>query len=151
MQNLVFITWPRVAVFQDPGQSRWSRQRLNTSVRIGPTGRDSFHGNIYYITKVFFRTFSLPCSGGICESSDLPSCSQPLKWEEPEVIFHDCNETVVHGETLLCGVNGTKGVRLRSEVGGGLVEEVNIVACQDCWKSTTRSSKNRQKYESEKG
>ena len=147
LERLVFMTWPHVAVFQDPGQSRWSQQKLNTSVRIGPTGRDSFHGNIYYITKVFFRT----CSGGICESTILPSFSQPHKWEEPEVIFHDCNETVVHGETLLCGTNGSKEVRLRSEVGGGLVEEVNIVACQDCWKSTTRSSKNRQKYESEKG
>ena len=147
----MFMTWPRVAVFQDPGQSRWSQQKLNTSVRIGPTGRASFHGNISHITRVFFRTFSLPCSGGICESTNLPSCSQPQKWEEPEVIFHDCNETVVHGETLLCGVNGTKEVKLRSEVGGGLVEEVNIVACQDCWNSTTRTSTSGQEDGREKG
>ena len=120
-------------------------------MRGGPTGEASSDVNIEYIAKVSLRTFSLPCSGRICESSDLPSCSQPLKWEEPEFIFHDCNETVVHGETLLCGVNGTKEVRLRSEVGGGLVEEVNFVPCQDCWNSTTRTSVDRQEDERETG
>ena len=58
---------------------------------------------------------------------------------------------MVLGETLLCGVNGTMEVRLRSEVGGGRVEEVNIVPCQDCWNSTTRTSKDRQEDEREKG
>ena len=72
-------------------------------------------------------------------------------WDEPEVIFHVCNETIIHGETLLCGLNGTKEVRLRSVVGGGLVEEVSIVACKDCWNSTTSTLIDRQEDGREKG
>ena len=55
------------------------------------------------------------------------------------------------GETLLCGLDGTKEVRLRSEVGGGIVEEVATFPCQDCSNSTSTTAQERQVDGGEKG
>ena len=82
-----------------------------------------------------FRTFSLPCSGGMCKSQALPSCTEPLEWkEEPAAVavLHQCQETPFNNGTLYCGTNGTKMVKLTSEVGGGVAEELTIVPCIDC-------------------
>ena len=80
-----------------------------------------------------FRTFSLPCSGGVCKSQILPSCPKPLEWKKSEVIYHQCQETAFNGDTLYCSPNnGTKEVRLTSEVGGGVLEDVAISPCLDC-------------------
>ena len=43
-----------------------------------------------------------------------------------------CQETTFKGETILCGKNATKEVKMRSEIGGGVVEEVAISLCLDC-------------------
>ena len=80
-----------------------------------------------------FRTFSLPCSEGVCKSEALPSCTKPMEWEESTVIsHHQCQETLFKGETLFCGKNGTKDVRMRRNVGGGVMEEVTVSPCLDC-------------------
>ena len=55
------------------------------------------------------------------------------------------------GEALLCGLDGTKEVRLRSEVGGGIVEEVASFPCQDCSNLTSTTAQDRQKDRGEKG
>ena len=74
-----------------------------------------------------------------------------MEWDEPKIIYQRCNETIVDGETLLCGLNGTKEVRLRSEVGGGIVEEVTTFPCQDCSNSTSTTAHDRQEDRGEKG
>ena len=33
------------------------------------------------------RTFQLFCTGGVCSSRELPSCTESLEWEEEEVGF----------------------------------------------------------------
>ena len=55
------------------------------------------------------------------------------------------------GETLLCGLDGTKEVRLRSKVGGGIVEEVATFPCKDCSNSTSTSAQDRQEDRGEIG
>ena len=80
-----------------------------------------------------FRTFSLPCSDGVCRSEGLPSCTKPMEWEEPAVIStHQCQETLFNNNTLFCGKHGTKEVRRRGNIGGGVVKEVTVIPCMDC-------------------
>ena len=60
-----------------------------------------------------------------------------MEWEEEStaVAFHHCEETQFNGDTLFCsnaGSNGTREVKIRSNTGGGVVEEVNVVPCLDC-------------------
>ena len=76
------------------------------------------------MTEYAFRTFSLPCSGGLCKSETLPSCTEPLEWDESVIVSHQCQETPFNNDTLLCSQNGTKEVKLRSKVGGGVLQEV---------------------------
>ena len=84
------------------------------------------------MTEYAFRTFSLPCSGGLCKSETLPSCTEPLEWDESVIVSHQCQETPFNNDTLLCSQNGTKEVNLRSKVGGGVVQELAILPCLDC-------------------
>ena len=85
------------------------------------------------MTFISFRTFSLPCSGGVCKSQALPSCTEPLDWEEESVTaLHQCQETPFKQGTLFCGSNGTKEVKLTSKVGGGFAEVFSILPCLDC-------------------
>jgi len=90
----------------------------------------------YHCGDLSNRTFSLPCSGGVCESEALPSCTEPMEWEESaSVTFHHCEETLFNGDTLFCsnaGSNGTRETKIRSNIGGGVVEEVNVTPCKDC-------------------
>ena len=79
-----------------------------------------------------FRTFSLPCSEGMCRSEGLPPCRTPMEWEElfqPISANKHCSTT-----TLLCGKNGTKEARRRARgnIGGGVLEEVTVIPCIDC-------------------
>merc|ERR1711971_381042 len=87
----------------------------------------------YHCGELSNRTFSLPCSGGVCKSQALPSCTEPLEWDEEEsvTVSHQCQETAFNNKTLLCG-GTTKEVRMTSKVGGGVVEELLIVPCMDC-------------------
>merc|ERR1719500_2541910 len=75
------------------------------------------------------RSFQLPCPGGVCSSSKLPSCTDSLEWEEEEVGFEKCQELSFNGATVLCGVNGTKETTRRLHIGGGMVEEVITAPC----------------------
>ena len=79
-----------------------------------------------------FRTFSLPCSEGVCRSEGLPPCRTPMEWEElfqPISANKHCSTT-----TLLCGKNGTNEARRRARgnIGGGVLEEVTVTPCLDC-------------------
>ena len=91
----------------------------------------------YLSTSYSSRTFSLPCSGGVCESEAFPSCTDPMEWEEESassVTFQNCQETPFNGDTLFCsnaGSNGTREVKIRSITGGGVVEEVTVIPCED--------------------
>jgi len=79
------------------------------------------------------RTFSLHCPEGVCKSEALPSCTEPIELEEHSVTFtQSCQETVFKGATLFCGKNGTKEVRLRSNISGGVIEEMTVTPCLDC-------------------
>merc|ERR1711971_172947 len=91
----------------------------------------------YHCGDTSNRTFSLPCSGGLCESEALPSCTEPMEWEEESasVTFHHCEETLFNGDTLFCsnaGSDGTREMKITSNTGGGVVEEVNVIHCLDC-------------------
>merc|ERR1711971_1068336 len=93
----------------------------------------------YHCGELSNRTFSLPCSGGVCESEALPSCTELMEWEEESassVTFQNCQETAFNGDTLFCssngGSNGTREVKIGSNTGGGVVEEVNVIPCLDC-------------------
>ena len=80
-----------------------------------------------------FRSFQLPCPGGVCSSRELPSCTDSLEWdEEEEVGFDKCQELNFKGASVLCGVNGTKETTRRLLIGGGIVEEVVTTPCNDC-------------------
>ena len=80
-----------------------------------------------------FRSFQLPCPGGVCSSKELPSCTDSLEWdEEEEVGFDKCQELNFKGASVLCGVNGTKETTRRLLIGGGIVEEVVTTPCNDC-------------------
>jgi len=88
----------------------------------------------YHCGEISNRTFSLPCPGGVCLSPELPSCVEPLEWEESDLVSHQCQETTFKGETILCGngKNATKEVRMRIEMGGGTMEEMTTSPCLDC-------------------
>ena len=88
----------------------------------------------YLFINFLFRTFSLHCPDGVCKSEALPSCTEPIELEEHSVTFtQPCQETTVFkGATLFCGKNGTKEVRSRGNVSGGVMEEVNVTPCLDC-------------------
>ena len=43
-----------------------------------------------------------------------------------------CQELSFKGESVLCGINGTKETTKRLLIGGGLVEEVVTTPCNDC-------------------
>ena len=80
-----------------------------------------------------FRSFQLPCPGGVCSSRELPSCTEDLAWEEEKVNFQNCQELSFKGESVLCGVNGTKETSRRLHMGGGIVEDdVTTTSCKDC-------------------
>merc|ERR1719239_637074 len=71
----------------------------------------------YHCGNLSDRTFSLHCPDGVCKSEALPSCTEPIELEEHSVTFtQSCQETVFKGATLFCGKNGTKEVRLRSNI-----------------------------------
>ena len=60
-----------------------------------------------------------------------------MEWEEESaaVAFHHCQETLFNGDTLFCsnaGSNGTREMKITSNTGGGVVEEVNVIPCLDC-------------------
>ena len=56
-----------------------------------------------------------------------------MEWEESAIIStHQCQETLFNNNTLFCGKNGTKEVRMRSSIGGGVLEEVTVIPCLDC-------------------
>ena len=74
----------------------------------------------------------LPCPGGVCSSRELPSCTDDLEWEEEEVDFQSCQESSIKGESVLCGINGTKETARRLHVGGGIVEEEVTTSCKEC-------------------
>merc|ERR1719430_1588379 len=78
------------------------------------------------------RSFQLPCPGGVCSSRELPSCTESLEWEEEEVGFEKCQELSFNGESVLCGINGSKETTKRLHIGGGMVEEVVTTPCNDC-------------------
>ena len=84
----------------------------------------SFHPNL-------FRSFQLPCPGGVCSSKELPSCTDSLEWDQEEVGFEKCQELNFKGASVLCGVNGTKETTRRLLIGGGIVEEVVTSPCND--------------------
>jgi len=86
----------------------------------------------YHCGELSNRTFSLPCPRGVCKSQALPSCTEPLEWEEEEsvTVSHQCQETPFNNSTLLC--DGTKEVRMTSRVSGGVAVELLIVPCMDC-------------------
>ena len=61
-----------------------------------------------------------------------------MEWEEESassVTFQNCQETQFNGDTLFCssnsGSNGTREVKIRSNTGGGVVEEVTLIPCKD--------------------
>merc|ERR1712179_437530 len=78
------------------------------------------------------RSFQLACTGGVCSSSELPSCTDSLEVEEEEVGFEKCQELSFNGASVLCGENGTKETTKRLHIGGGTVEEVVTTPCNDC-------------------
>jgi len=78
------------------------------------------------------RSFQLACPGGVCSSRELPSCTDSLEWEEEEVGFEKCQELSFKGESVLCGINGTKETAKRLRIWGGIVEEVVTTPCNDC-------------------
>merc|ERR1719264_530871 len=78
------------------------------------------------------RSFQLACPGGVCSSSELPSCTDSLEWEEEEVGFENCQELSFNGSSVLCGLNGKKETTKRLHIGGGIVEEVVTTPCNDC-------------------
>merc|ERR1719264_1094337 len=78
------------------------------------------------------RGFQLPCPDGVCNSRELPSCTEILDWEEEEVGFEKCQELSFKGASFLCGINGTKETAKRLHIGGGIVEEVVTTPCNDC-------------------
>jgi len=88
----------------------------------------------YHCGDLSDRTFSLSCSGGVCEAEALPSCTEPIEWEESVVALQHCQETPFNGDTLFCshGGNGTREMKTTSNIGGGVVEEVSIVPCLSC-------------------
>merc|ERR1719264_1913495 len=78
------------------------------------------------------RSFQLACPGGVCSSRELPSCTDSLEWEEEEVGFDKCQELSFNGASVLCGANGTKETMRKLHIGGGMVEEVVTIPCNDC-------------------
>ena len=84
------------------------------------------------VIHIIIRSFQLPCLGGVCSSRELPSCTDSLEWEVEEVVFENCQELSFNGESVLCGVNGTKETTRRLHIGGGLVEEVVTTPCDNC-------------------
>ena len=57
-----------------------------------------------------------------------------MEWEEPAIISTDyqCEEILFNNNTLFCGKHGTKKVRRRGNVGGGVMEEATVIPCMDC-------------------
>merc|ERR1719239_349679 len=123
-----------LAIMEEQAHMIQNQEKLIT--QMVPLLRHASNDMIWYEgaenREISNRTFSLPCPGGACLSPELPSCIEPLEWEESDMVSHQCQETIFKGETILCGKNSTKEVRMRIEMGGGTVEEVTTSPCLDC-------------------
>merc|ERR1712013_197878 len=63
----------------------------------------------YHCGDISNRSFSLMCEEGLCKSDDLPSCTEPLEWEEIEVTStQQCQEIMLNDTAMFCGNDGRK-------------------------------------------
>merc|ERR1712013_709328 len=78
----------------------------------------------YHCGETSNRSFSLLCQDGVCKSDGLPSCAEPVEWEETDVtLSQHCQETVFKDPVVLCGKNGTKAVTKSRYTSDGMIEE----------------------------
>merc|ERR1712013_620472 len=85
----------------------------------------------YHCGETSNRSFSLQCPDGVCKSYGLPSCTEPVEWEETNVT-QQCQETLFKDTVVFCGKNGTKDVTNRKYTSEGLIEERVVTPCLDC-------------------
>jgi len=87
----------------------------------------------YHCGDISNRSFSLLCQDGMCKSDGLPSCAEPVEWEETDVtLSQQCQETEFNDTVILCGKNGTKTVTKRRYTSNGHMEERVVTPCLNC-------------------
>jgi len=87
----------------------------------------------YHCGDISNRSFSLLCQDGVCKSDGLPSCTEPVEWEETDVtLSQHCQETVFKDAVVLCGKNGTKALTKSRYTSEGQIEERMVTPCLDC-------------------